>query len=379
MNLTPELAPVYVRVHTCISTDKWRKPREALPNKWANFALIFDCETTTDLREDLNFLWWRFCELKDGKYVCQLEGVVYADGLAEDLVELIRDYARSKNADVEDGCPTEIKISSRTEFVNGDFWQALRMGALIVCFNSPFDLSRLALEYRKAQSKNTGWSVVLWKYKGKPDKLRPKLRIKPKDSRSAFISLAGAVLRIKEDEQAGLGVGDDRSDIALGFDLGNRLVYRGRFLDLSVLGWALRNKHADLNGFLSMFGLKKKREHEPTGLVSREELEYGQVDTQRTLELLNAMKREYDGFPFDLPPEEAMSAASITKAFLDVMGVAPLLANSIYPTKFMASACRHISEAVAKFGFDVRKCPLSFAMRLPNIQAWRYCWIYGSC
>src|SRR5215469_7551797 len=216
MKLTPELAPVFVRVHTRISNDRWSRPKQKLANKWANFALIFDCETTIDIREDLNFLWWRFCELKDEKYVCQLEGVVYADGLADDLVGLIRDYAR-KPAYVE-GCPTEIKVSSRTEFVNGDFWQALRMGALVVCFNSPFDLSRLALEYRRAQSKNTGWSMVLWEYQGKPDKLKPKLRIKPKDSRSAFISLAGG-------------------------DPDNRVVYRGRFLDLSVLCWALRNRH----------------------------------------------------------------------------------------------------------------------------------------
>src|SRR5262245_25805286 len=35
------------------------------------------------------------------------------------------------------------------------------------------------------------------------------------------------------------------------------------------------------------------------------------------------MKREYDGFPLDLPPERAMSAASITKAFLDQMAIEP--------------------------------------------------------
>lgn len=33
------------------------------------------------------------------------------------------------------------------------------------------------------------------------------------------------------------------------------------------------------------------------------------------------MKREYDGFDIDLPPESAMSAASITKAFLEKMRV----------------------------------------------------------
>ena len=296
MKVTPELAPVFVRVHTRVRNEKPGDGEGELPDKWANFALVFDCETTIDMREDLNFLWWRFCELKNGLYVCQQEGVVYADGLDKDLVKLIREYARRKHADVEDGCPEDIRVESRTEFVNGRFWKALSAGTVIVCFNAPFDLSRLALEYREARSKNTGWSMVMWKYQGKPDKLKPKLRIRPKDSRAAFINLAGG-------------------------DVYNRVIYRRRFLDLSVLGWALRNRHLDLNGFLSSFHLKGKMKHEPTGRITKDELKYGRRDTERTVALLNAMKHEYDGFPLDLPPERAMSAASITKAFLEEMRV----------------------------------------------------------
>ncbi len=102
-----------------------------------------------------------------------------------------------------------------------------------------------------------------------------------------------------------------------------RLNYSGRILDLSVLGWALRNKHMDLDGFLKSFGLKPKAKHEPTGCVTQAELRYGRTDTKRTVELLNAMKHEYDGFPLELRPEKAMSPASITKAFLDEMQIAP--------------------------------------------------------
>jgi hypothetical protein len=294
--IAPELTPVFVRVHTRVKNEKPRGESEGkLPDKWANFAWVCDCETTIDMRQDLNFLWWRFCELKGGAYVSQQEGVVYADELDPASVELIRAYAR-KRADVEDGCPETIQVSSRTEFVDGEFWEALRAGAVVVCFNAPFDLSRLALEYREAQSKNTGWSMVMWEYEGKPDKLKPKLRIKPKDSRSAFISLAGG-------------------------DPNNRVIYRGRFLDLSVLGWALRNKHMTLDGALASFGLKGKMKHDPTGRVTKRELEYGRRDVERTVALLNAMKREYDGFPLELPPERAMSAASITKAFLEEMRI----------------------------------------------------------
>lgn len=221
---------------------------------------------------------------------------MHADNLDAQSIQLIHDFAREKYAEVEDGCPEQILVQSRTEFVDGEFWQALQAGVVTVCFNAPFDLSRLALEYRPAQRKNTGWSMVLWHRHGGSDIFRPKLRIKPKDSRSAFINLAGG-------------------------DPNNRTVYRGRFLDLSVLGWALRNRHMDLNGFLRSFGLKPKMEHEPTGRVTKSELQYGRTDVERTVELLNAMKYEYEGFPIDLSPERAMSAASITKAFLDEMGI----------------------------------------------------------
>ena len=153
----PEPIPVLLRVHTRVKNENKRgKYDKKLPDTWAHFALVFDCETTTDIRQDLNFLWWRFCELKDGAYVCQQEGVVYADELGEASIKLIRSFARSKEAQVEEGCPREIPCESRTEFVDGEFWDALRMGAAIVCFNSAFDLSRLALEYRPAKAKNSG-------------------------------------------------------------------------------------------------------------------------------------------------------------------------------------------------------------------------------
>src|SRR5690242_10568063 len=89
-----EAIPVYLRVHTRLKNEKRRGKYESkLPDIWARFAMVFDTETTTDIRQDLNFLWWRFCELKDGAYVCQQEGIVYADELDETSVELIRLFA----------------------------------------------------------------------------------------------------------------------------------------------------------------------------------------------------------------------------------------------------------------------------------------------
>jgi hypothetical protein len=325
-------APLFVVV-TRVADEKPRKDGDwKLPDKWANFALVFDCETTIDIRQDLNFLWWRFCEHKDGLYVCQQEGVVFADTLDHESITLIREYASQKRADVEDGCPEGILVQSRTEFIDGEFWRAIQAGAVIVCFNAPFDLSRLALEYREARRKNTGGSMVLWKYRGEPDSFKPKLRIRPKDSRSAFINLAEG-------------------------DPNNRAVYSGRFLDLSVLCRALRNRHLTLNGALHSFGLKKKKiEHEPTGRVTNEELAYGRRDVERTVALLNAMKREYDDFSLDLYPEQAFSAASITKAFLEEMRIENHPGSSTFQTRFWGSACRLITEDAAKSASGMRKC-----------------------
>src|SRR5437899_7714794 len=126
MYVAPEPTPIFVRVHTRVKNEKpsgGSQPK--LPDKWAHFAMVLDCETTTDIRQDLNFLWWRFCELKNDAYVCQLEGVAYNDHLDKTAVTLIRSFAR-KRADVEEGCPEEIQVSSRTDFANGVFWEAIR-------------------------------------------------------------------------------------------------------------------------------------------------------------------------------------------------------------------------------------------------------------
>jgi hypothetical protein len=42
----------------------------------------------------------------------------------------------------------------------------------------------------------------------------------------------------------------------------------------------------------------------PPNTARRKELEYGRRDVERTVALLNAMKREYDGFPIRLQPGE---------------------------------------------------------------------------
>ena len=83
--------------------------------------------------------------------------------------------------------------------------------------------------------------------------------------------------------------------------------YRGRYLDLSVLGWALRNRHMTPDGFLKSFGLKGKNQAPARRMHHHQRADIWERDVERTVALLNKMKREYDGFPLRLEPEWAMS------------------------------------------------------------------------
>ena len=124
MRKGPELAPVFLRAHTRAKVKKkgYGYETEAKPPvKWSPFALILDCETTIDIRQDLNFLWWRFCELKDGAYVLQQEGVAHAGDLDKPSIELIHEFAGRKRARVEKErptCPWRIVISGNHRACN---------------------------------------------------------------------------------------------------------------------------------------------------------------------------------------------------------------------------------------------------------------------
>ena len=289
--------PIFLRVHTNVRRREKVAHRRA---KWARYALAIDTETTIDTKQSLTFGFYRFCELQaDGNYACQEEGIFYPDKCDKDSLGRLHKYVRSIHAETLDGCPEQVRCYSRSKFVEEVLWRACEARAVIVGCNLAFDLSRLAVEYRTARRRNTGWSLLLFQYYNKknhkwlPNTFRPRIRINPKDSRDAFISLAG----------------------------GERPFTRGRFLNLLTLAWALRNERHSLKSACKEWHVKGKLDHRPTGRVTRKEIEYCRQDVRATVSLLNAMKAEYDKYPVGLQPESAFSAASIAKAYLESMGL----------------------------------------------------------
>jgi hypothetical protein len=229
------------------------------------------------------------------------EGIFYHDGLSRHAVQTILTYKRKHLADDVAAVGSEdLVVVPRAEFVERIFWEAVRASALIVGFNLPFDISRIAVRWATAQ--NGGFSFVLGHLdiKQVENHHRPRIRIAPLNGVAEGIELTA--VRHKHEQYKW------RS---------------GRFLDLHTLAFALTDNSYALAGAIDAFeSTPPKMEHEPTGRISSEELAYARQDVRATLGLLNAIKHEYELHPISLPPERAYSPASIGKAYLRAMGIA---------------------------------------------------------
>ena len=195
----------------------------------------------------------------------------------------------------------KLKLMTRNSFVRQLFWGAVRRGDLIVGFNLPFDLSRLAVKFANAQK--GGWSLALANRKSRKtgetetDIERPRIVITSINSKMAFFGLSS---KWRPGEWPN----------------------EPRFLDLRTLTFAMRNVAYSLKTACKAFHVPGKLSHTPTGRITSEEIRYCRGDVAATGRLLNAAKKEFDQHPIDVRPDGAYSPASIAKAYLDVMNVA---------------------------------------------------------
>jgi hypothetical protein len=275
-----------------------RRTRANNRRKWPKHALVFDTETRTTADQSLTFGVYRLCALVNGSYVVIEEGIFYADDLRAKDRKVIENYLRTAVSDVA-SFPPRFPLYSRSEFMKRVFWPAIKYnGALVVGFNLPFDLARLALDWSRGDKDE--WSLVMSRYaNGAENRNRPRITIQPIDSKKAFIKL---VPPWKPDEWK---------------DKGNV-----HFLDLRTLGWALFNQSFSLRTLCDELKTEhRKLDHEPTGKVTPEEIEYARQDGRCTVDALNELKQEFDLHPIALKPYNAYSPASVAKSYLEQMGI----------------------------------------------------------
>jgi hypothetical protein len=320
--------PIAVRAFT--ERAKPAKPKGSRSRgsvrRWPRYCLLFDTETTIDTTQRLTFGSYRICEWgqRGGPLVCRSEGIFYADDLPKTDpkgFECLREYARSQSANVGPGVTRRLKLLSRTEFVKTVFWRfAYKSRALVVGFNLPFDLSRLAVGCGTARgSKRGAFSLTLWEFQDpetghwRPNTNRPRVVVQHVDSKMAFIHLTGTRTIDPKDRRPVEGAPPD-----------SRYSYRGRFLDLKTLAFALTDQAYTLESACKAFGVAhpktKASEH---GVITPDYIDYNRRDVLASQELLERLREEFDRHPIALDPWQAYSPASIAKAYFDAMGLRP--------------------------------------------------------
>jgi len=308
----PTSIPLAIRVYPEPPVEQTRRPQKQPVRP--RYMLVLDTETTTDATQRLLFGSYRFIIL--GK--CVEEGLFYPDDLQPEELSILRDYVATHRADTLKKRP--LKLLTLREFLKKFYRDAYKGRCLVVGFNLPFDLSRLGFHAGAARRDfRGGFSLAIWRRPGleteDPNRLR--ITIKHLDSKRALISFTGRkeadpIDRIPEGSTDGKPEKDYR--------------FRGHFLDLRTLAYALTDRKHSLKSACEAFGVERgKMEASGHGKIGEEYIKYNRRDVEATGALAGKLLSEYDLHPVSLQETKAFSPATIGKAYLKEMGITPIL------------------------------------------------------
>jgi len=297
----------------------WRTP---------SAMLVFDTETRTDASQRLTLGSYRF--YKEGR--CLEEGLFFGDDLPTKDRRILERYVAKHQTDVQGENRRRLLILSRNQFLKKLYQAAYKGRCLLVGFNLPFDLSRIAFNSGAARGRFAGgFSLGLWSYIDSfgyelANHFRPRIGIKQIDSKRALKGFTSRRYPDREDL-----VLDERSKGS---------TFRGHFLDLRTVAFALTDKSYSLETACKDFGVKHgKQRVSGHGKVTEGYIDYNRRDVQATSELAFELLAEYAKHPIPLQVTKAYSPASIGKSYLRAMGIKPILERQPnFPKEYLGYA-----------------------------------------
>ena len=307
------------------SSKRWRRP---------DVMLVIDTETRTDETQRLTFGSYRFFE----KGLCTREGLFYADDLPAKDRAVLENYVATHKAETAEKRSAKLPLLTRSEFADQFFEDVYRSRCLLVGFNLPFDLSRIARDFGVARGGRFGggFSLGLWSYRDDAgvehhDKYRPGISIKHIDSKRALKRFTS---RRKPDSDDLIPEDSETGEPESGFK------FRGHFLDLRTLAFALTDQSYTLETSCKAFGVEHgKQKVAVHGVVTEEYIDYNRRDVLATAELAAKLIAEFEKHPIALQATKAYSPASIGKAYLRAMGIKPISERqSDFPKQFLGYA-----------------------------------------
>jgi DNA polymerase elongation subunit (family B) len=306
-----ERRSILLRAYAEVSYEKHRSKAPITP-EW---VLVFDTETTPDEAQRLRF----------GVYQLLQKGQLRQHGLFYDDVKPAELEALKTEAP-KHGCVEPITVF---DFIHKIFLPtAFKAGGLVVGFNLPFDLSRLAIRHEAARVsraprtpeeiaagaalKDADRSMVGgFTFQLSPFSDQPFLRIKHLNSRSAFFRFAKPAHQEAARSQRRRG---------------ERVQFqRGNFLDVKTLAAALTSKSHRLETLADYLGVKHKGKFTDFARpIDAEFIDYAVNDVETTRQCFEELVRRYQKHRLGMTaPQGVYSEAGLGKAYLKQMSVRP--------------------------------------------------------
>jgi hypothetical protein len=278
--------PIFLRVVE--EPLKARKKTEAPPKQGPNdrLTLVFDTETTTDERQELRF---GVAQLYANARLVRT--MVFTGELSQKERDTISRWAEAHSASVR----------GVFEFVTQEFLPlVVTSRAVVVGFNLPFDLARIAAEWepkRKFAGKRA-WTLSLIPRSNPKWAFVPRLRVERVHSAMSFISFTGTKGRYRR--------------------------YEGAFVDLRTFVRALTGEKHSLESAGEAFGcLRSKTKVEYSGPVKTRFLDYCLNDVGLTWELYRKCRDRYAQFGLAVHPSRIYSSATLAKEIWKARGTVP--------------------------------------------------------
>ena len=309
----PEPTHVPVAVRAWTTHGKRSKPRsgggyDLGPSAW---SLTFDTETTLDPGQGLRI----------GAYQLRRRARLHEQGL-------LYEPAALTDAEIQTlaifAAAEGLVVRTREEFVDDVFLRTVwdRRG-LIIGHNLPFDLSRISIANRPAQSRDPsmrgGFSLTLSR-----DPTRSHVQIKRINAGGAFIRLT-----------IPSGISPEKRNQGNG---GRTKNHHGYFLDTATLGGALLGGRPSLRRLCELLQTKTQKSEGDHGKeITPEYLSYMRTDVQATYEASDALRGRYGTYGLPKQAWEIYSEAGIGKAHLQKIGLTPFRSLNDWPDSVFAT------------------------------------------
>jgi hypothetical protein len=294
------------RQRTAIKEAKRTRPALSASAVFNGTIFVFDTET---IRHELSF--GAFEEWRRRKLVSR--AVFYADALP---VEQPRAFERLRRI-----CQNlDVRLVSLESVFQQHIWPLRDRGGTLICFNAPYDLSRIADGWHsatKTDRKGTSYCNGV--------SLTHSFETYNAATGDAE-SVSPVFVRIKR---------DDRHHVRYDFK-------HGRVLDLATLAFALTDCNHSLASACAAFGVSfEDRPGAHSGEIAGENVAGCLYDVAKSSELLWALAKEYERHPIALGPHKAQSGAAVAKAYLDAFGVQPRMrVQQLFPKTYLGFAAQ---------------------------------------